>query len=232
MISLPAGIPMEVQTQVRTAVFFDLGDTLEVEALSHRHRADAVSAICARHGKALSADRFLDLQMQAAAEGALSAYAKALSELRLPAPALQEIKKTVKWDQSQLFLNPDALVLLPTLKKKYRLGIIANQSEPIAPRLKQYGIAGYFDDLLCSCELGFGKPDPRIFERAEEAAKGDCDSFWMIGDRVDNDIVPARKRGWKTVRFMTGLYRGYPCDRDEEKADHEISCLIELSKIL
>ena len=63
----------------------------------------------------------------------------------------------------------------------------------------------YISNCLCSFELGLEKPDPAIFQLALERARCSPSQAVMIGDRLDNDIRPARLLGWKTIRIMQGF---------------------------
>lgn len=58
---------------------------------------------------------------------------------------------------------------------------------------------------------GFSKPDPHVFRllaarlRARGMSAGEA---MMIGDRIDNDLAPARAQGWQTWRFAPGGMAG------------------------
>jgi len=53
----------------------------------------------------------------------------------------------------------------------------------------------------------------------------------MIGDRLDNDIRPARLLGWKTIRIMQGFAR-FQSPRDSaDEADFTVANLSELVPI-
>ena len=47
----------------------------------------------------------------------------------------------------------------------------------------------------------------------------------MIGDRVDNDIIPAKKIGMKTVRVKQGMWKYWDALGEEEQADFEVDDL-------
>ena len=60
-----------------------------------------------------------------------------------------------------------------------------------------------FNPSLCfwSYEHGFSKPDPHVFQILDirlDALGITADKTLMVGDRADNDIEPARARGWQT----------------------------------
>jgi FMN phosphatase YigB (HAD superfamily) len=79
------------------------------------------------------------------------------------------------------------------------LGIIANQPIECRAVLESIGIMNRFEIVLLSEEIGLHKPDGAIFERALDLANTDASRCVMIGDRLDNDIVPAQKLGMRTV---------------------------------
>lgn len=58
-----------------------------------------------------------------------------------------------------------------------------------------------------SFENGFSKPDPHVFRilTARLEARGLSPAeMLMVGDRLDNDIEPARAQGWQTWQINTG----------------------------
>ncbi|MFQ8961778.1 HAD-IA family hydrolase [Sellimonas intestinalis] len=51
------------------------------------------------------------------------------------------------------------------------------------------------------------KPNPKIFEIALQRAKCEANKAIMIGDRIDNDIMPAKKNGNANNMDKTRLWR-------------------------
>lgn len=113
------------------------------------------------------------------------------------------------WDSSLEKLYPGVSNILKKLSQKYKIGIIANQPFGTADRLKEWNIYEYFDVICASAEEKCAKPDLKLFEIA--LAKADCapDNAVMIGDRIDNDIIPAGQLGMKTVWIKQGLSKYY-----------------------
>lgn len=58
--------------------------------------------------------------------------------------------------------------VLKTLRERYRLGIIANQGKDLLDRLERFGILDNFEIIINSTDIGFSKPDLRIFQVALE----------------------------------------------------------------
>lgn len=82
---------------------------------------------------------------------------------------------------------------------KFNLGLIANQPREAIHVLEQHGLLKYFRIHGISQIVGMTKPDPAIFHWALAQAHAKPESTIMIGDRVDNDICPARAIGMKTI---------------------------------
>jgi HAD superfamily hydrolase (TIGR01549 family) len=123
---------------------------------------------------------------------------------------------------------PYAVAVVAQLAKHYKLGIIANQLPGSVARLASFGLGDYFDLVVASAEEGVSKPDPRIFELALSRANCPPEQAVMIGDRLDNDIYPAKQLGMKTIRLLQG-YAACQEPRDEAyTADATLSSLTDL----
>lgn len=141
--------------------------------------------------------------------------------------------KLPSWHKEAEKPYDDAEYVLKQLSDKgYRLGIIANQSPGTKERLSNWGILKYFDIILASAEEGIAKPDMEIFRRALTSANCLPANAVMIGDRLDNDITPAKKVGMKTVWIKQGLGGLASAVQKTDKADYEIAKLSELLELL
>ena len=133
-----------------------------------------------------------------------------------------------EWDNSLEKLYKSAPDVLSALHGKYKLGIIANQSLGTQERIDNWGIGKYFDVVMASAEAGCAKPDLKIFTAAlNKAGCAPADAV-MIGDRLDNDIIPARKLGMKTVWVRQGYAIYQTINDDSNRPDHIVDCIDEL----
>jgi HAD superfamily hydrolase (TIGR01662 family) len=122
--------------------------------------------------------------------------------------------------------------ILERLYKVYNIGVIANQSAGTVDRLTEYGLMKYIRSVLSSTEEGLAKPDIRLYRRAIEKNNCKAGEAVMIGDRLDNDIYPAKKIGMKTVWVKQGFGRvQIPKSKDYEP-DYTIEDLGELINLL
>ncbi|MBQ3168432.1 MAG: HAD family hydrolase, partial [Clostridia bacterium] len=82
-----------------------------------------------------------------------------------------------------------------------------------------------------SAEAGCTKPDRAIFELALKAAGCEAEESVMVGDRLDNDMLPAKEIGMKTVWIRTGLSKVQPLTFGKGIYDIQIESLRELTLI-
>lgn len=97
---------------------------------------------------------------------------------------------------------PDAHEVLEVLADRHRLAIVCNTSasgERVQEILRSAGIERYFDLTLVSSEVGFRKPDERIFRIALENLGLQPDEVVMVGNRISVDILGGNRVGMKTV---------------------------------
>lgn len=136
------------------------------------------------------------------------------------------------WHTEDEELFDDVFEVLDVLKaKNYKLGIIANQVPGAKERLQAWGLLNYFDVVATSAELGVAKPDRMIFESALKSAGCHPQNAIMIGDRLDNDIMPAKVIGMNTVWVRRGLAIFQSVDLGKRVADWIIDDLSDLKEI-
>ena len=199
-------------------VFFDIGSTLVDESKCYEKRyAEAVE------NTDITYEEFENKVIEFARQN-LKGDHEAVKYYNLALP---------KWHKELEILYSDAETVLNTLYNKgYKLGIIANQSLGTEKRLEKWQILKYFDIIIASAEEGVAKPDLEIFRRAMQRAECKPHNAVMVGDRLDNDIVPASKLGMKTIWIKQG-FAVYSNPQDEfEYADYTVNSLTELCDIL
>ena len=85
--------------------------------------------------------------------------------------------------------------------------------------------------IAASAEIGYAKPNKKIFERAFEIAGCCAEKSVMVGDRLDNDMIPAKALGMKTVWIRKGLSIYQSVDLRKDIADWIIDTLSDLRVI-
>lgn len=130
----------------------------------------------------------------------------------------------------KLYNNAD--LVLHSLSQRYKLGIIANQADKLVDRLNSWGILKYFSFIISSWDYKIMKPDIKLFQIALEQSGYNASETVMVGDRLDNDIFPAKTIGMKTIWIKQGFGGMQNPKTDEYFPDAEITNLNELLYIL
>lgn len=198
-------------------IFFDVGSTLVDETEAYDHRAREMIA-----ETDISFSTFDSKRIELSKQG-FDGNSEAIKHFGL--------KKT-PWHSEDEKPFADVFETLEALKERgYHLGIIANQAAGTAQRLDAWGLLKYFDVVAASAELGTAKPDKLIFAKAFEMAGCQPHNSVMVGDRLDNDILPAKELGMRTVWIRKGLsvYRHIGLGKDN--ADWIIDNLSDLKEI-
>ena len=101
------------------------------------------------------------------------------------------------YHHSLVHLYPQTVPVLKALRRSgYRLGLITNgSSKGQREKLSRFGLAQYFEIILIDQEVGFGKPDPRIYEHAGKLLGIGYEGLWMVGDNLVWDIQPPKSLG-------------------------------------
>lgn len=100
-------------------------------------------------------------------------------------------------------LYPDALPCLRDLKRDgYLVGLAGNQPEAAEAALAAMNVPA--DIIASSARWGVEKPSPAFFSRIVAEAKCSPAEIAYVGDRVDNDIIPAHEAGMKAIFLIRG----------------------------
>ena len=102
-----------------------------------------------------------------------------------------------------LTLPPSHLQMVYALKDRYRLGIISNfdHSPTVHRILHREGIAGYFDPVVISADVGWRKPHREIFEKALGLLGLKAQEALFIGDHPAIDIGGAQGVGIPAIWY-------------------------------
>ena len=198
-------------------LFFDIGSTLVDETDCVKKRCEVII-----ESNNIDRQEFYDRVEECAKT---DSYA-------VRAAALYYGAEIPRWYGELEKLYPDTKMILEILSKKYKLGVIANQSLGTKERLDNWNIGKYFDVVVASAEAGCAKPDLKIFNLALEQAGCKPNDAVMIGDRLDNDIVPAKQIGMKTVWVRQGFAKYQIICNESEQPDFIIDSISNILDIL
>lgn len=95
-------------------------------------------------------------------------------------------------------------VLLRLKQQGYRLGAISNVATPYISAFYQHNFDNIIDYSIFSCEVGFAKPSPEIYEQLWKLAIRDFrqigfEEMLMIGNNYIQDVSVPRKMGMQAL---------------------------------
>jgi FMN phosphatase YigB (HAD superfamily) len=206
-------------------VFFDLGETLVSEQREWEAWADWLD---------VPRERFFAVMRGVIERGE---HHRRVFEILRPGldVAAEEAKRAaagVPAHEDLYDLYPDALSCLATLRAAgRRVGVAGNQHATSEAWLHRHLEPG--DLVASSGSWGVEKPSAAFFRRLIELAGERPDAIAYVGDRVDNDILPAAHAGLITVFVRRGpwgeVHARWPgVERADLRVDDLTTAAIEL----
>jgi len=205
------------------AVTFDLWDTLVYTRNYGEFRLPALNRLLMVNGVFLDEDELNEAYMAGwrhsrhviRTEGnrhvqTTEIVDRVLSEVGLvDTPNRDEI---VRMYEEAVLMDPPGLKegvteTLAALHGRYRLGLVSvtgvSAGRLMRGILEKQSVLGYFEALAFSDEVGYVKPDPRLFMAALEELGVEPGKAAHVGDSVKSDVLGAKNAGMKTVWLKT-----------------------------
>lgn len=207
------------------AVIFDVGETLIDETRLYDGWADTMG---------VSRANFMQTLEEIIASG--SSYRNVFERLK-PGfdvkAAVQHRRATgtdFRIEIQDLYADARDCLAVLTQQGLY-VGIAGNQPLSAGSTLTSFGLNTQM--ILTSTELGVDKPAPEFFKLVLERSGFDAADVLYVGDRVDNDIVPANAYGIRTALLERGPWgRNHAKLAEAKLADFRIKALSELPPLV
>lgn len=208
------------------AVVFDVGETLVDETREYGTWADWLGV--PRHA-------FSAVFGAVIAQG--EDYREAFQYFRPGFSLAAERDKRAAAGQPEIFgegdLYPDARTAMAALRDMgLWVGVAGNQTSRAGAILRKLDLPA--DMIATSDDWNAAKPDPAFFREVIRAAPCDPGEIVYVGDRLDNDLVPAKAAGMRTAFIRRGPW-GYIQERHPDlpaAADWRITTLAELPPLV
>jgi HAD superfamily hydrolase (TIGR01662 family) len=102
-------------------------------------------------------------------------------------------------------LYPDVRAGIAALREAgFRVGIAGNQPPGVAEALEALALGADF--IATSAQWGVSKPEPGFFAEVLKATGAAPAEIAYVGDRLDNDVEPARMAGLHPIFIPRGLW--------------------------
>ena len=91
--------------------------------------------------------------------------------------------------------------VLEKLHTQYPMVLVTNFYGNMHTVLEEFGLDHLFKDIIESAVVGVRKPDPQIFRLGVASLGLEPQETVMIGDSLENDILPAQSIGYQTFHL-------------------------------
>ncbi len=114
-------------------------------------------------------------------------------------------------------LYPDVRAALAELRRRGLKVIVAGNQPPQAKAaLVRMDLP--VDEVFTSAEWGVEKPDPAFYRKVAQVAGVSEQDILYVGDRLDNDVLPAARAGMRTALIRRGPWGYLHAERPEAQA--------------
>lgn len=144
----------------------------------------------------------------------------------------QRAAQGYRYDFAPEDLYPDAIPCLAELRARgFKVLIAGNQPREAEAALARLDVPA--DLIATSGGWGIAKPDPAFFAKVVEAAGEPPANIAYVGDRLDNDVLPARAAGMTAVFIRRGPWGWMHAERPEiDQAHLRLETLADLPDAL
>ena len=223
------------------AVLFDVGGPLDTETIMDREIDKQIITSFRANGITISDDEYAAVNQWAVDVFAAKTYHSIMwkianGDMDLIARVETELMETVP-QRNELrgdFELRDGIadLLARLVDQGLLLGLAANQPTESLENMERYGILKYFSYKKVSGSINLRKPDPRLLLHSCEGLGVEPQEAIMIGDRIDNDIVPARMLGMAAIRFVSGRHSSQRPRSWNEEPHADVSSVVELGEAI
>ena len=99
-----------------------------------------------------------------------------------------------------LSIDRDLLEMVRRVRAHARIAVLSNVIKEHAVILQREKVYDNFNPVILSCNVGFRKPEPKMYEKAAELTKTSPAKCLLIDDCVDN-LEAAQKAGWRILHY-------------------------------
>jgi HAD superfamily hydrolase (TIGR01549 family) len=223
------------------AVLLDVGGPLDTETIMDRMIDEQIKASFRNHGVSISDDEYASVNRWAVDVFAPKTYHSIMWKIaggdqELIDKVEAELMDTVPQRNAargDFELREGMPELLAELSSEgLLLGLAANQPTVALENMERLGILKYFTYKEVSGSIKLRKPDPRLLLHSCEGLGVEPQEAIMVGDRIDNDIVPARMLGMSAIRFVSGRHSEQQPRSWNEKPHADVHAVAELGDVI
>ena len=145
---------------------------------------------------------------------------------------VKELYDALSEDRAWATFNDVENTLQELKKLGLRMIVFSNFDERLLKVLADLSIDHYFEKVICSSQIGYGKPDTKAFRKVAELVDLKPEEILHVGDGFENDYLGAYRAGFQSLYLnRSGLQLYSPIHEEDEIKDLQ-ELIPVLSKIV
>jgi len=223
-------------------LFIDIGGPILDDGPLFDYLTAALRGILAAQGHPVSGEAYQEAMEDGWREGASSTldyiirhFVTSEEEYLQAQKAYWEVFNGLSWEEYRRLqpLRAGVPEALEALAGRYRLATLSNNVVRVRELLEEYDVGRYFSAWGISEEVGSAKPDRKLFDHVLAQAGCRPSEGLMVGDRLDNDILPAQQLGIRTALIRLKSHFGdAPAHVRDIRPDIQAGSLAELAGMI
>jgi FMN phosphatase YigB (HAD superfamily) len=128
------------------------------------------------------------------------------------------------FDPETKLLYPQSLPFLSAMKDN-KLVLISRMENESKDYIKEFSLENFFIEII----IGEAKNKSTFLRIKQKYIDLD---YWVVGDKVDSEILLGNTCGYKTIRVRQGKYKDQSVVNEAEFPDYQVNTLSEAALIL
>ena len=121
-----------------------------------------------------------------------------------PQDDLPDLVRALEADLQDTYVYPEVFDVLQALRRDgISLALVSNLATPYKEPVASHGLDAFMDAIVYSCNFGYRKPDPAIYQRALNELRVDAAATVMVGDSRKSDVTGPAAAGIRGVHLVT-----------------------------
>lgn len=138
-------------------------------------------------------------------------FNRLVEQLSFPETLIPQLVQVFVQHRPQIGLFHGVRDMLMLLRGKHTLGILTDGRLDVQrAKIKALGLEPLVDAILYSDVLGLSKPAGELYAWFEDHFQQPGPKLAYIGDNPAKDFIGANRRGWLTIRVLTGEFATIP----------------------
>ena len=113
-------------------------------------------------------------------------------------PDSQPAKAVAEWSAPVGEVIAGARESIDAVRSVGKVALLTNATDRLRPDLEELGLIDSFDYIFNSSEIGYAKPDPRVFAHVERVMQAQPAAIVFVDDSATN-VDTAASRGWTAL---------------------------------